>query len=266
MANREPQPLDREEDDMSTDERRVALVTGAGHGLGAASARRLARDGFHVAVCDINADSARAVAAELGEAHHAVVADVSQLEPVEQMVAEVVERFGRLDVLHNNAGRLVPGTVADQDPDEWDRSFAVNVRSVFLVSRAALPHLRSSRGVIVNTGSVSGILGEPNLAAYNSSKAAIIHLTKQMAADFSPLGVRVNCVCPGWIDTGFNDPIFPGWTPEQIQELVDRQVPLGRQGEPEEIAAAVSFLCSQDASYITGHALVVDGGLTTTNL
>jgi meso-butanediol dehydrogenase/(S,S)-butanediol dehydrogenase/diacetyl reductase len=254
---------------MSTDNNnaaRVALVTGAGHGLGAASARRLARDGFRVAVCDINADTARAVATELGDLHAAFVADVSAHEPVQRMVAQVVDRFGRLDVLHNNAGRLVPGTVADQDLDEWDRTFAVNVRSVFLVSRAALPHLTANRGAIVNTGSVSGLVGEPNLAAYNSSKAAIINLTRQMAADFSPRGVRVNCVCPGWIDTGFNDPLFEGWSPQEVQELVERQVPLGRQGTPEDIAGAVSFLCSDDAGYITGHALVVDGGLTTTNL
>jgi meso-butanediol dehydrogenase / (S,S)-butanediol dehydrogenase / diacetyl reductase len=251
---------------VSNDNRRVALVTGAGHGLGAASARRLARDGYRVAVCDINADTALGVAAELGEPHAAFTADVSCPDSVERLVAEVVDRFGGLDVLHNNAGRLVPGTVADQDLDEWDRTFAVNVRSVFLVSRAALPHLTASRGVIVNTGSMSGLVGEPNLAAYNSSKAAIINLTRQMAADLAPRGIRVNCVCPGWIDTGFNDPLFPGWSPQQVQDLVERQVPLARQGTPEEIAAAVSFLCSQDSSYITAHALVVDGGVTTTNL
>ena len=251
---------------MCSDDRPVALVTGAGHGLGAASARRLAKDGFRVAVCDINADTAGAVAAELGEPHAAFTGDVSSPGSVESMVAEVVDHFGRLDVLHNNAGRLVPGTVADQDLDEWDRTFAVNVRSVFLVSRAALPHLTANRGVIVNTGSMSGLVGEPNLAAYNSSKAAIINLTRQMAADLSPFGIRVNCVCPGWIDTGFNDPLFPGWSPQQVQDLVQRQVPLGRQGTPEEIAAGVSFLCSQDSSYITGHALVIDGGVTATNL
>ncbi len=251
---------------MNDDSRPVALVTGAGHGLGAASARRLTRDGFRVAVCDINAETARAVATELGDPDAAFVADVSAHESVGRMVAEVVDRFGRLDVLHNNAGRLVPGTVADQDLDEWERTFAVNVRSVFLVSRAALPHLTAGRGVIVNTGSVSGLVGEPNLAAYNSSKAAIINLTRQMAADFSPLGVRVNCVCPGWIDTGFNDPLFQGWSAAEVQELVERQVPLRRQGTPDDIASAVSFLCSADAGYITGHALVVDGGLTATNL
>jgi meso-butanediol dehydrogenase/(S,S)-butanediol dehydrogenase/diacetyl reductase len=251
---------------MTSNERPVALVTGAGHGIGAASARRLAKDGFRVAVCDLNPDTARSVAEELGEPAAAFIADVASNESVQRMVTDIVGEYGRLDVLHNNAGRLVPGTVSDQDLEEWDKTFAVNVRSVFLVSRAALPQLTRNRGVIVNTGSISGIVGEPNLAAYNSSKAAIINLTRQMAADLSPLGIRVTCVCPGWIDTGFNDPIFPGWSAEHIQELVERQVPLARQGTPEEIAAAVSFLCSQDASYITGHALVVDGGLTATNL
>jgi NAD(P)-dependent dehydrogenase (short-subunit alcohol dehydrogenase family) len=109
-------------------------------------------------------------------------------------------------------------------------------------------------------------LGEPDLVAYNTSKAAIINLTRQLVADFSKYGIRVNCVCPGWIRTGFNDPIFEGWSEESIQELVERQVPLGRQGNSEEVAATVAFLCSDDASYINGHALVVDGGLSATNL
>jgi meso-butanediol dehydrogenase/(S,S)-butanediol dehydrogenase/diacetyl reductase len=251
---------------MNTTQSPVALITGAGHGIGAASARRLAKDGYRVAVCDLNRETAHAVAHDLGDDAAPFVADVSDADAVQQLVEDVCARFGRIDVLHNNAGRLVPGTVLDQDLQEWDRTFAVNVRSVFLVSRFALPHLTANRGTIVNTASMSGLVGEPGIAAYNSSKAAIINLTRQMAADFSPTGVRVNCVCPGWINTGFNDPLFPGWSPDEIQALVDRQVPLGRQGTVDEIAAAVSFLCSADASYITGHALVVDGGLIATNL
>lgn len=245
---------------------RVALVTGAGHGIGAATARRLAGLGARVAVCDLRGERAKAVAAELGDDALGLVADVSDPAAVEVLVAEVLDRCGRLDIVHNNAGRLVPGTALTQDIDEWDRTMTTNVRSVFLVSRAALPHLRERGGVIVNTASISGLVGEPELIAYNTSKAAIINLTRQLAADFSPQGVRVNCVCPGWIRTGFNDPIFEGWPEEEIQELVERQVPLKRQGTAEDVAGAVAFLCSDDASYITGHALVVDGGLTATNL
>jgi meso-butanediol dehydrogenase/(S,S)-butanediol dehydrogenase/diacetyl reductase len=117
-------------------------------------------------------------------------------------------------------------------------------------------------GAIVNIGSTSGLVGEPALAAYNSSKAAIVNLTRQMAADFSRDGIRVNCICPGWIETGFNDPILEGTSREELDEMVDRLVPLGRQGTADEIAAVVAFLASEDASYVVGHALVADGGLT----
>jgi NAD(P)-dependent dehydrogenase (short-subunit alcohol dehydrogenase family) len=248
----------------------VALVTGAGHGIGAATARRLAAEGATVAVCDLHKARAAAVTeaiAAAGGAAHRFVADVADAAAVTALVSDVQERCGRIDILHNNAGRLVPGTVLTQQPAEWERTMAVNVRSVFLVTRAALPGMRARRrGVVVNTASISGMIGEPELAAYNTSKAAIVNLTRQLAADYSRDGVRVNCVCPGWIRTGFNDAIFAGWSEEAVQEVVERQVPLGRQGTAEEVAGAVCFLCSEDASYVTGHALVVDGGLTATNL
>lgn len=251
-------------------EGRVAIVTGAGHGIGAATAARLARDGATVAVCDINGQAAEEVAARIaadgGRARH-FVADVADRDAVPELVAEIERALGPIAILENNAGRLVPGTALTQEIDEWERTLAVNIGSVFLMCRAVLPGMRERRGgVIVNTGSVSGLVGEPDLVAYNTSKAAIINLTRQLAADYSREGIRVNCVCPGWIRTGFNDPLFPGWSEEAIQELVERQVPLGRQGTAEEIADAVAFLCCDDARYITGHALVVDGGLTSTNL
>jgi NAD(P)-dependent dehydrogenase (short-subunit alcohol dehydrogenase family) len=251
-------------------EGRVAVVTGAGHGIGAATAARLARDGASVAVCDINESAAEETAARIaagqGQAR-AFVADVADREAVPRLVASIEAALGPIDILENNAGRLVPGTALTQEIDEWERTLSVNVGSVFLMCRAVLPGMRERRaGVIVNTGSVSGLIGEPDLVAYNTSKAAIINLTRQLAADYSRDGIRINCVCPGWIRTGFNDPLFPDWTEEAIQDLVERQVPLGRQGTAEEIADAVAFLCCDDARYITGHALVVDGGLTATNL
>jgi meso-butanediol dehydrogenase / (S,S)-butanediol dehydrogenase / diacetyl reductase len=249
---------------------RIALVTGGGHGIGAATAARLAADGATVAVADLSATTAEAVAhgiAERGGRAAAFTADVSDPEAVTRLVAEVQDAVGPIDILDNNAGRLVPGTALSQELEEWDRTLTVNVRSVFLMCRALLPAFcERGSGVIVNTGSISGLVGEPDLVAYNTSKAAIINLTRQLAADFSPQGVRVNCVCPGWIHTGFNDPLFVGWSEAEIQELVERQVPLGRQGTAEDVADAVAFLCCDDARYITGHALVVDGGLTATNL
>ena len=251
-------------------EGRIAVVPGAGHGIGAATAARLAADGAIVAVCDIRPDAAAEVARRIaggGGDAHPFTADVSDWDAVTAMVGAIEQRVGPIDILDNNAGRLVPGTALSQDVAEWERTLTVNISSVFLMCRAVLPGMRDrGRGVIVNTGSISGIVGEPDLVAYNTSKAAIINLTRQLAADFSRDGIRVNCVCPGWIRTGFNDPLFVGWTEEQIQELVQRQVPLGRQGTAEEIADVVAFLCSDDARYVNAHALVVDGGLTATNL
>lgn len=251
-------------------EGRVAVVTGAGHGIGAATAERLARDGAVVAVCDINEQGAKDTATRItiggGQAQW-FVGDVADRETVPGLVAEIERALGPIQILENNAGRLVPGTALTQEIDEWERTLAVNIGSVFLMCRAVLPGMRERRsGVIVNTGSISGLVGEPDLVAYNTSKAAIINLTRQLAADYSREGIRINCVCPGWIRTGFNDPLFPDWTEEAIQDLVQRQVPLGRQGTAQEIADAVAFLCCDDARYITGHALVVDGGLTATNL
>ena len=146
--------------------------------------------------------------------------------------------------------------------DEWDRTFAVNVRSMFLVSRALIPLMRTNGGVIVNTASTSGLVGEMGIPAYNSSKGAVVNLTRQLAADYTREGIRVNCVCPGWIPTGFNDPVLADMTDAEVNAMVKATVPMGRQGTPDEIAAAVTFLASDDATYITGHALVVDGGLT----
>lgn len=247
---------------------RAALVTGAGHGIGRAVALRLAQEGARVAVLDLRepaaCDTADAIRASGGEAV-ALTADVSNAEAVDAAVREAHDALGELDVLHNNAGRLVPGTVLDQELAEWDATFAVNVRSVFLVTRAAVPHLRGRPGAaVVNTASISGLIGEPALAAYCASKAAIVNLTRQLAADLSPQGIRVNCVCPGWVNTGFNAACFA--TPAEEELTVRRQVPLGRQASSEEIAAAVAFLASDDASYVVGHALVVDGGLSAVNL
>jgi NAD(P)-dependent dehydrogenase (short-subunit alcohol dehydrogenase family) len=247
---------------------KTVVVTGGGHGIGRASALRFSEEGARVAILDINAEAAVQTAKECRrygvEAYGAGV-DVSDTRQVSAAVQEVLATYDRIDVLHSNAGRLTAGTVLEVEPEEWDRTFAVNVRSTYLMARAVLPGmLAAGRGVIVNTGSISGLLGEPALAAYDASKGAVINFTRQLAAEYAGAGIRINCVCPGWIDTGFNDPEIDNDNLDDaaVNEIMHNTIPMRRQGTPEEIAGAVAFLASDDASYISGHALTVDGGLT----
>ncbi len=244
-------------------EGRVAVVTGGAHGIGRASALRLSAEGAKVAVIDLNRGGAEDTAELAATEAAGYECDVSDSEAVEETFERIVDRFGTIDVVHSNAGVLLAGAADATSVGQWDRTFAVNVRGMFLVAQAALgPMLERGRGAIVNTASTSGIAAEPGLAAYCASKAAVIQLTKQLAVDYSRRGVRVNCVCPGWIETGFNDPVLQDVSDDELSETIDRMVPLGRQGTPEEIAAVVAFLASDDASLVTGHALVADGGLT----
>jgi meso-butanediol dehydrogenase / (S,S)-butanediol dehydrogenase / diacetyl reductase len=241
---------------------KVVVVTGGAHGIGRATALRFAAEGAHVAVLDVRDEDGEQVAGECGETARYYHCDVTDPAGVAATVQRVAADRGTIDVLHANAGRLRAGTVLETGLDEWSRILTVNVTGMYLVIRAAVPVMRHG-GAIVTTGSISGLFGEPALTAYTASKAAVVNMTRSLAIDLADAGIRVNCVCPGWVDTGFNDPQFEHdrMTAEDIAALIDRTVPMRRQGEPAEMAAAVAFLASADASYITGQTLVVDGGL-----
>jgi NAD(P)-dependent dehydrogenase (short-subunit alcohol dehydrogenase family) len=239
----------------------TAVVTGAGSGLGYASAVKLAAEGARVACLDRSLESARKAADFIdqqgGEAL-ALACDVTEPHQVEAAITHVVERFGPLHILFNNAGIAVRSPVDQESPEKWDECMAVNVRGIYLVARAAIPHMQAPASII-NTASVTGLLGIRNRAAYSASKGAIISLTRNMALDYAARGIRVNCICPGFVRTPLLDPIMGD---EQRLRRLTSLHPIGRLGMPEDVANAVLFLASGESAWITGIALPVDGGFT----
>ena len=246
-------------------EGKVALVTGAGSGIGRASAKAVAREGAKVVVADVavegGEETARMVRSGGGEATF-VRTDVSQAAEVEALVETAVRTYGRLDCAHNNAGilgRMV--ATADCPEEDWDRILAVNVKGVWLCMRYEVPQiLKQGGGAIVNTSSTAGLTAFQNFPAYVASKHGVSGITKAAALDYARAGIRVNAVCPGFIHTPMVQPFMTG-SPEVEKQFL-AALPIGRIGEPEEVAEAVVWLCSDAASYVTGHMLVVDGGLT----
>ena len=241
----------------------VVLVTGAASGIGAETARRFASDGAMVALVDREAGPVDAVAAELpSDRVIALAADVTDLGQVRGAVQAAVDRFGSLSVLVNNAGIATGGTVLESEPDEWDRVMAVNARGVFNCSHAALPHLIEARGCIVNTASVSGLGGDWSMAVYDASKGAVVNLTRAMALDHGRQGVRVNAVCPTVTETPMSSGVSENQT---LMAKLRERIPLGRIAQPSDVAKAILFLASDDAAFITGVCLPVDGGVTASN-
>jgi len=242
----------------------VVIVTGAGSGIGRATALRFAQEGARVVLVDRNeawgATTLSLVNAEGGDAH-LVVADVSRGSDAARIVDETVRVFGRLDALINNAAVLVPKAVPELSEEEWDFVLGVNLKGVFLCSRQAILCFRRQGrgGTIVNMASVNSFYAEGGIAAYCAAKGGVQQLTRAMAIDHSSEGIRVNCICPGWIDTPINAGYFAD---PAARAFADKLHAIGRIGQPAEVAAVAVFLVSSDASFVTGASIVADGGFS----
>jgi len=239
----------------------VAIVTGAARGLGRLIAETLAASGATVACVDVNAEllaqTAQGIRAD-GGAAEAFPCDVTDSERVNRVVKEVVQKWGRLDILVNNAGITRDTPVVRMKDDQWDAVLAINLRGTFLFTRAAArPMMKGRRGRIINMASVSGMMGNPGQANYSASKAGVIGLTRTVARELAGRKITVNAVAPGFIATEMTAALG-----EEILEEVKKRTPLGRLGEPRDVADTVLFLASDAAGFITGHVLTVDGGLT----
>lgn len=243
---------------------KTAIVTGGGSGIGEAIVRLFAAQSAAVIIADWNEQGASRLAEELTSSGHQAVAmkvDVSRDSDVRELIQETLHRFGQLDVLVNNAAVILPKFIEEVEEEEWDRLFNINLKSVFLTVKHSLPHLRKTRGTIVNMASLNGLVGQKMNPVYAATKGGVVALTKALALDYAPDGVRVNCICPAGVST----PLLQHWIQEQEDPIATIQIlndmhPIGRPATSEEIAQAALFLASTQSGFITGVALPVDGG------
>ena len=244
---------------------KVALVTGGSSGIGRATALLFAREGALVALADVNADAGHRVADEITQAGSRAFfehVDVTRAADCQRLAGRTIREFDRIDILFNNAGIIRRATVLDLSEEDWDRVMAVNVKSIYLLSREVIPHMqKAGGGTIINTASGWGLAGGAKAAVYCASKGAVVLLTKAMAIDHGPQKIRVNCICPGDTDTGMLRQEAQQLGEESSRFLAaSAKRPLGRVGTPEEIAQAALYLAGDASSFVTGTALVVDGG------
>jgi 3-oxoacyl-[acyl-carrier protein] reductase len=239
---------------------KVALVTGGAQGIGKAIALLLARNGADVVVSDINLEKAQETADEIqgmGKRSLAMKVNVVNLKDVEQMVEAIVEQFGRIDILVNNAGITRDRLILRMTEEDWDAVLGVNLKGTFNCTKAVIRHMSKQKsGKIVSIASVTGEMGNPGQANYGASKAGVIGFTKTVAREFATRGINVNAIAPGYIQTAMTDAV-----PEKAKEELKRMIPMGRLGQPEDVAQAVLFLVSENSSYITGQVLNVNGGI-----
>lgn len=237
-------------------EDKIAIVTGGSSGIGKAIVEKFVENGAEVVLADID-ENGEEIAEDLGATF--MKCDVSDQENVEQVVEDTVEKFGKLDIMVNNAGIGSNKTIEDMDREEWDKIISVDLDGVMFGCKAATPHLKETEGCIINTASIYGLVGDMGATAYNAAKGGVVNFTRSVADDLAPYNVRVNSICPGFVRTAMTEEALKE---DEFREHVISNTPLGRVADPEEIAEPAVFLASEKASYITGINMPVDGGWT----